>query len=213
MKHAALLLLFIIIGITSYSQTKYPIKTIFRGDSVIILSLQQSESINKRLEKSSRLDKENGRKIQEYDARIKALEATLNTKNARIDSLSNALLECLNKTEEIQYTSDTLLKQYDELNLTIYEMAVGPTLLYTLPPYKEVLFLNLKHFNMYTDADGSLVLVRMSPKEVKKYDGWREKYGNESLMHIDYHKVIRFKDFDDELIERIIWKNRRAYTK
>ena len=132
--------------------------------------------------------------------------------NVYIDSLSDVLLECWIKSEEIQYNSDTLFKQYEELNLTIYEMAVGPTLLYTLPPYNQVMFLNLKHFNMYTDSEGSLVLVRMTPKEMKKYDDWREKYGNESLMHIDYQKVIMFRNFQDELVKRIIWKNKLDYN-
>jgi hypothetical protein len=89
--------------------------------------------------------------------------------------------------ETVQYNSDTLLKQYEELNLTIYEMSVGPTLLYTLPPYKDVLFLNLKHFHMYIDSDGSLTLERMTPK------------------------VIRFRNFQDELLKQIIWKNKHSY--
>jgi uncharacterized coiled-coil protein SlyX len=163
------------------------------------------------IEKNSKLIKENNDKVQGYINKIKLLERVTGDQNAYIDSLSNVLLECWLEMEEIQYNADTLLKQYEELNLTIYEMAVGPTLLYTLPPYKDVLFLNLKHFHMYTDSDGSLILTRMSPKDMEKYDKWREKYGNESLMYIDYQKVIRFKDFQDDLIEQIIWKNKRSY--
>jgi hypothetical protein len=211
MKKVSLVLLFMLFGMLSYSQTKYPIKTIFRGDSVVILTIQQSENINRMIEKNSKLIKENNDKVQGYINKIKLLEQVTSDQNAYIDSLSNVLLECWLEMEEIQYNADTLLKQYEELNLTIYEMAVGPTLLYTLPPYKDVLFLNLKHFHMYTDSDGSLILTRMSPKDMEKYDKWREKYGNESLMYIDYQKVIRFKDFQDDLIEQIIWKNKRSY--
>ena len=211
MKKVSLVLLFMLFGMLSYSQTKYPIKTIFRGDSVVILTIQQSENINRMIEKNSKLIKENNDKVQGYINKIKLLERVTGDQNAYIDSLSNVLLECWLEMEEIQYNADTLLKQYEELNLTIYEMAVGPTLLYTLPPYKDVLFLNLKHFHMYTDSDGSLILTRMSPKDMEKYDKWREKYGNESLMYIDYQKVIRFKDFQDDLIEQIIWKNKRSY--
>lgn len=211
MRKVLLVLLFVLFGMLSYSQTKYPIKTIFRGDSVVILTIQQSDNINKMIEKNSRLIKENNAKVQEYVGRIKVLEQETNNQKADIDSLSNALLECLNSLEVVQYNSDTLLKQYDELNLTIYEMAVGPTLLYTLPPYKDVLFLNLKHFNMFIDSDGSLILERMTPSQMKKYDKWRETYGNESLMYIDYQKVIRFRNFQDELLERVIWKNKFNY--
>ncbi len=211
MKQTLLIFLFVLLGMMSYSQTKYPVKTIFKGDSVVILTIQQSDNINKMIEKNTKLIRESSKKIQEYEDKIRKLEQSTNIQNAYIDSISNVLLECWLEMETVQYNSDTLLKQYEELNLTIYEMAVGPTLLYTLPPYKDVLFLNLKHFHMYTDADGSLILTRMSPKDMVKYDMWREKYGNESLMYIDYHKVIRFKDFQDELIEQIIWKNKRTY--
>jgi uncharacterized coiled-coil protein SlyX len=212
MKKVLLVLLFVLFGMLSYSQPKYPIKTIFRGDSVVILTIQQSENINKMIEKNSKLVKENNEKVQEYVNRIKALELANSYQNAYIDSLSDVLLECWLKTEEIQYNADTLFKQYEELNLTIYEMAVGPTLLYTLPPYKDVLFLNLKHFNMFIDSDGSLILERMTPAQMKKYDNWRETYGNESLMHINYQKVIRFRNFQDELLERVIWKDKLDYN-
>jgi uncharacterized coiled-coil protein SlyX len=211
MRKVLLILLFVLFGMVSYSQTKYPIKTIFKGDSVVILTIQQSNNINKMIEKNSKSIKEYNVKIQEYESKIKELERVNNYQNAYIDSLSNVILECWVNMDTIRFNADTLLKQYEELNLTVYEMAVGPTLLYTLPPYKEVLFLNLKHFNMYTDPEGSLILVRMTPKEMKKYDEWRKKYGDESLMYIDYQKVIRFRDFQDDLIERIIWKNKRSY--
>jgi len=211
MRRLITLLFLVFIALVSQGQVKYPIKTIYKGDSVVILTIQQSNKINELLEKSSRDNKQVFKKNQEYEERIQRLEIISREQNMYIDSLSNALLQCWLENEQIQYVSDTLLKQYEELNLTIYEMSVGPTLLYTLPPYKEVLFLNLKHFNMYMDSDGSLVLVRMTPKEIEKYDEWRKKYGDESLMYVDYHKVIRFKDFQDELVRQVIWKNKRAY--
>jgi uncharacterized coiled-coil protein SlyX len=210
MKQTLLIFLFVLIGMMSYSQTKYPVKTIFKGDSVVILTIQQSDNINKMIEKNLKIIKENSNKIKEYEARIKVLEQSNSYQTAYIDSISNVLLECWLEMETVQYNSDTLLKQYEELNLTIYEMSVGPTLLYTLPPYKDVLFLNLKHFHMYIDSDGSLTLERMTPKDIRKYDNWREVYGDESLMHIDYQKVIRFRNFQDELLKQIIWKNKHS---
>ncbi len=211
MKQTLLIFLFVLLGMMSYSQTKYPIKTIFKGDSVVILTIQQSDNINKMIEKNTKLIRESSKKIQEYEDKIRKLEQSTNIQNAYIDSISNVLLECWLEMETVQYNSDTLLKQYEELNLTIYEMAVGPTLLYTLPPYKDVLFLNLKHFHMYIDSEGSLTLERMTPKDIRKYDNWREVYGDESLMHIDYQKVIRFRNFQDELLKQIIWKDKHSY--
>jgi uncharacterized coiled-coil protein SlyX len=211
MKQTLLIFLFVLLGMMSYSQTKYPVKTIFKGDSVVILTIQQSDNINKMIEKNTKLIRESSKKIQEYEDKIRKLEQSTNIQNAYIDSISNVLLECWLEMETVQYNSDTLLKQYEELNLTIYEMAVGPTLLYTLPPYKDVLFLNLKHFHMYIDSEGSLTLERMTPKDIRKYDNWREVYGDESLMHIDYQKVIRFRNFQDELLKQIIWKDKHSY--
>lgn len=211
MKQTLLIFLFVLFGMMSYSQTKYPVKTIFKGDSVVILTIQQSDNINKMIEKNLKIIKENSNKIKEYESRIKVLEQSNSDQNAYIDSISNVLLECWLEMETVQYNTDTLLKQYEELNLTIYEMAVGPTLLYTLPPYKDVLFLNLKHFHMYIDSEGSLTLERMTPKDIRKYDNWREVYGDESLMHIDYQKVIRFRNFQDELLKQIIWKDKHSY--
>ena len=49
--------LIFVIGIMLMSlsgMAQYPIKTIFKGDSVIILTIQQSEKINEILEKSSK---------------------------------------------------------------------------------------------------------------------------------------------------------------
>ena len=65
---------------------------------------------------------------------------------------------------------------------------------------------------MFIDSDGSLILERMTPAQMKKYDNWRETYGNESLMHINYQKVIRFRNFQDELLERVIWKDKLDYN-
>ena len=211
MKQTLLIFLFVLLGMMSYSQTKYPVKTIFKGDSVVILTIQQSDNINKMIDKNLKTIKDNSNRIKEYEARIKVLEHANRDQNAYIDSISNVLIECRLEMETVQYNSDTLLKQYEELNLTIYEMAVGPTLLYTLPPYKDVLFLNLKHFHMYIDSEGSLTLERMTPKDIRKYDNWREIYGDESLMHIDYQKVIRFRNFQDELLKQIIWKDKHSY--
>jgi len=94
MKQTLLIFLFVLLGMMSYSQTKYPIKTIFKGDSVVILTIQQSDNINKMIEKNTKLIRESSKKIQEYEDKIRKLEQSTNIQNAYIDSISNVLLEC-----------------------------------------------------------------------------------------------------------------------
>ena len=68
--------LIFVIGIMLMSlsgMAQYPIKTIFKGDSVIILTIQQSEKINEMLDKSSKSIKETSKKNKEYETEIEKL--------------------------------------------------------------------------------------------------------------------------------------------
>ena len=65
MKKLLLLIGLTLLSFVGYGQ--YPIKTIFKGDSVIILTIQQSEKINEMLEKSSKSIKESNNKSKEYE--------------------------------------------------------------------------------------------------------------------------------------------------
>ena len=72
----------IVVMLMSFTgMAQYPIKTIFKGDSVIILTIKQSDKINEMLEKSSKTTKENSKKVQEYEDEIKKIkEDELKTK-------------------------------------------------------------------------------------------------------------------------------------
>ena len=58
MRRLITLLFLVFIALVSQGQVKYPIKTIYKGDSVVILTIQQSNKINELLEKSSRDNKQ-----------------------------------------------------------------------------------------------------------------------------------------------------------
>ena len=73
MKKILLIVLSSLFSIAVFAQTKYPIKTIFKGDSVVILTVQQSEKINQMLEKSAMATKENRKKHKEYEDEIAKL--------------------------------------------------------------------------------------------------------------------------------------------
>jgi len=110
-------------------------------------------------------------------------------------------------TDSLQACLDTIITSYTELNKLLYDMAIGPTLLYTLPPYNEIMFLDMTYYNIYNDPDGQIVMTRMSRSEYESYKDWRSKYGNESLSKIDYQKELRFSKFEDKLTKRTIWKH------
>jgi len=65
MKKLITLLFLVFIVLTCQGQLKYPIKTIYKGDSVVILTIQQSNKINELLEKSSKINKQNNKKNQD----------------------------------------------------------------------------------------------------------------------------------------------------
>jgi hypothetical protein len=199
MKKVLLVLLFVLFGMLSYSQTKYPIKTIFRGDSVVMLSIKQSEKINEMIEKQKRVIKEMSLQISAQNKKIDSLNKINGGVNAVIDS--------------IQYIADTTYKWADEFNMVIRERAIGPCLLYTIPPYDSVFFLDLSRYRMYTiDYGEKIELELMSDKEYEEFRRLQDLYFDRYYPTVDYYKEIGFKDFDKEiqLYERAIWKNKNV---
>ena len=194
--------IFLTISLFGFSQIKYPIQTIYRGDSVVILSVKQSNEINKVIEKQKKIIREQNKKIVALNKTIDSLSRINNRVNTVIDS--------------IQYIADTTYKWADEINLVLFELAAGPSLVYTIPPYNSVYFINLDDYNMTSiDYGETIQLVKMTQKE---YDYWNElkkQYNQEYFPVVDYFKGIQFKDFEKELrlYEQKIWKNKNLLEK
>lgn len=186
--------LFTFIGI---GQIKYPIQTIYKGDSVVILSVKQSIDINRAIETQKKIIREQSRKII--------------TQNKKIDSLNFLTQGLTLKVDSVQYIADTTYKWAEELNLTIYEMAVGPSLIYTIPPYNYVYFINLDDYNMFSiDYGETIQLVKMTKKEYEELKKLQIQYNQVYTPKIDYFKGIQFREFEKELrlYEQKIWKNK-----
>ena len=118
--------------------------------------------------------------------------------------------------DSIQYVADTIYKWADELNLVIWEMATGPSLLYMVPPYNEILFLNLDHYNIYSiDYGNEISLVKMTDSEFEEWERLRIEYNQKYYPIIDYHKGIGFRNFEDKtrLYPQRIWKNKNLLDK
>jgi hypothetical protein len=186
----------------SLGQLKYPIQTIYKGDSVVILTIKQSFDINKGIETQRKIIREQNRKIQ--------------AQNRKIDSLTNTITKLNSAVDSIQYIADTTYKWADEINLVLFEMAAGPSLVYTIPPYNSIYFINLDDYNMFSiDYGETIQLVRMTPKEYDYWNKLKKQYNQEYYPAVDYFKGIQFKDLEKELrlYEQRIWKNKNLLEK
>ena len=198
MKNLFLLILIIMLPILGYGQ--YPIKTIFKGDSVIILTIQQSEKINEMLEKSSKSIKETSKKNKEYDEEIEKLKTALTNQNAYIDSLSDLLLERWTCNEDI----------YDSL----WTWALGPSIIYTLYPDDSTVYvMDLSHYYMATN-DFGIILARMTDKEYIKYQAFISKYGLSEEAFWRFRNEMKVKRLnDDKMKDKREWKTKMTIEK
>jgi len=198
MKKIVSVLCLFLVSLIGYSQ--YPIKTIFRGDSVIILTVDQSEKINQALEKNSKASKENSKKIKESEKEIQDLKKTIEKQNYYIDSLSK------------------LLTEYKEGNNDLYDSlwiwSLGPSLIYTeYPDDSAVYVMDLSHYYMTTD-DFGIIMVRMSDKEYEKYQDFITRYGITEEAFWKFRNEIRIKKLSNAVIrEKKVWKHKRKNKK
>lgn len=193
MKKLLLIVLSSLFSMTVFAQTKYPIKTIFKGDSVVILTVQQSEKINQMLEKSAVATKENRKKNKEYEDEIAKLSKIISNQNAYIDSLSNVLLECRTVG--------------DELSDSLWKWAIGPSLVYTQYPDDTTLYvMDLSHYYMTTD-DFGIIMVRLSDREYAKYQEFIARYGLSEDAFWRFRNEMRIKKLSDaEVKQKRVWK-------
>ena len=198
MKKPGLALCLFLISIIGYSQ--YPIKTIFRGDSVIILTIDQSEKINETIEKNSKSSKENSKKLKESEKKIEDLEKIVNKQNLYIDSLSK------------------LISEYKDGNNNFYDSlwvwSLGPSLIYTrYPDDSTVYVMDLSHYYMTTD-DFAIIMTRMSDKEYEKYLEFISRYGLTEEAFWRFRNEVKIERLSDsEMLEERVWKYRRKDKK
>ena len=195
-------LIFLMISSVTMGQLKYPIQTIYRGDSVVIITIKQSLDINKGIETQRKIIREQNKKIL--------------SQNKKIDSLNNIITKLSGDVDSIQYIADTTYKWADEINLVLFEMAAGPSLVYTIPPYNYIYFINLDDYNMFSINYGETIqLVRMTPKEYEYWNKLKKQYNQEYYPAVDYFKGIQFKDLEKELrlYKQKIWKNKNLLEK
>ena len=208
--------LIFLIGIMLISlsgMAQYPIKTIFKGDSVIILTIQQSEKINEMLENSSKSIKETNKKSKEYEEEIQGLIDLLSKQNLIIDSLTSQLSvrDSINDTLSAKLSEKIKISENESaIADSLWKWALGPTLIYTQYPDDDNVYLfDLSHYYMTTDNFG-IVMSKMNERDFKKYKEFIETYGVDEKaiwkfkneMNIEYLSNIKME-------EKKVWKYKR----
>ena len=199
MKKIGCLIVMLMFALSGLGQNQYPIKTIYRGDSVVILTVQQSEQINAAISKATKNNTDSRAKLQEKEAEITKLHQIITEKDACIDSLSDVLLNYVNRLDSVNSITDSL-----------WVWALGPTLIYTQYPDDSTVYLmDLSHYYMTTD-DFGIIMVRMSDREYQKYLSFVERYGLSEEAFWQFKNEIRIKKLvDAEVQKRRVWKYKK----
>ena len=201
MKKLLLLISLMLVSFVGYSQ--YPIKTIFKGDSVIILTIEQSEKINAMIEKNSKSIKEVNKKNKEYEQEIEKINKKIVEQQNYIDSIV-----CLSaKQVEVK-------QEYPEVMDSLWKWALGPTLIYTeFPDDSTIYIMDLSQYYMTTD-DFGIVMVKMSEREYKEYQEFVKTYGLNELGVWRFRSDMKIKPMSEgDMEKRRVWKFKGDFNK
>ena len=189
-----LVIIFCLFTSVIVGQVKYPIQTIYKGDSVVILSIKQSVDINRAIETQKKIIREQSRKITSLNNKIDSLNKTIDNIPAMLDS--------------IRYVADTTYKWADELNMTLWEYANYGSFIYTMVPYDKLYFVNLDDYNLYTRDYGNIIVFEKMTKS--EYGQYKELRGDYVLSPAkNYFHNLQFLDFNGitRRYESWIWKS------
>ena len=162
-----LVIIFVIIWGTCYSQPSYPIQTILKGDSVVILTKKQSDNINLLID-NQRI------RIQNFKTEIKSITDTNNVlkneivvKENIIDSLKNVL-----SNKNTNY--DSLINKMDTLESWILDLSINNGYLYYSWQDSTVKVIDLSSYMMILNRKtGNYSLIDRGNTFDINY--WREK--------------------------------------
>ena len=157
--------LFLILIFPQILFAQYPIQTIFKGDSVVILTLKQSEDINKSIEKTKDINRENKNKISQLYKLIDSLNQVINTKNKEISYL--------------EYKKDSIQKENEEFVDSIWMWSLSPSIIFTRTQSDSFLYIiDLSRYYLTTD-DYGIFLPRISNSDYKEFLTFLKSNGEE----------------------------------
>ena len=161
-----LLICFMLMSFVGYTQ--YPIKTIFKGDSVIILTIEQSEKINAMIDKKVAEVKE----IRKRESKSKVINDSLSQIN-QILLEENRVLKQINGIQQSFIDSITRISKGSESTNryvldSLWNWALGPSIIYTQYPDDTTIYvMDLSEYYLI-NYDFGYSLQKMSKREFKK---------------------------------------------
>jgi hypothetical protein len=183
--HFSELFLFLFLNsLVSYSQN-YPVQTVLKGNSVVILTTEQYDDVN--LLMANQRARVNFYK-NELEAQEKYMDSITKVFHEKIDSIDSLNEVLINRLEDCDSISTKLIT----MEQWLYERSVDNSYLYYSYLESTVKFIDLGSYVLYgTRRDGSFGLIRRGPVsedlEWKKYNrsvkdeplpNWESSYKN-----------------------------------
>ena len=207
-----LLICFMLISFVGYTQ--YPIKTIFKGDSVIILTIEQSEKINAMIDKKVAEVKE----IRKRESKSKVINDSLSQIN-QILLEENRVLKQINGIQQSFIDSITRISKGSESTNqyvldSLWNWALGPSIIYTQYPDDTTIYvMDLSEYYLI-NYDFGYSLQKMSKREFKKYRKFVETYGVNEAAWFEFRSKIKIQRMNSEdATKRKVWKYRTKWNR
>ena len=207
-----LLICFMLMSFVGYTQ--YPIKTIFKGDSVIILTIGQSEKINAMIDKKIAEVKE----IRKRESKSKVINDSLSQIN-QILLEENRVLKQINGIQQSFIDSITRISKGSESTNqyvldSLWNWALGPSIIYTQYPDDTTIYvMDLSEYYLI-NYDFGYSLQKMSKREFKKYRKFVETYGVNEAAWFEFRSKIKIQRMNSEdATKRKVWKYRTKWNR
>ena len=203
---------FMLMSFVGYTQ--YPIKTIFKGDSVIILTIGQSEKINAMIDKKVAEVKE----IRKRESKSKVINDSLSQIN-QILLEENRVLKQINGIQQSFIDSITRISKGSESTNryvldSLWNWALGPSIIYTQYPDDTTIYvMDLSEYYLI-NYDFGYSLQKMSKREFKKYRKFVETYGVNEAAWFEFRSKIKIQRMNSEdATKRKVWKYRTKWNR
>lgn len=209
-----LLICFMLMSFVGYTQ--YPIKTIFKGDSVIILTIEQSNKINTMIDKKVeevRELKKRELKLKYTNDSITQINKLLTESNIRLEQLSSQQNQLIDSI--YGFLIDTNFNEQHVLD-SLWYWALNPSLIYTQYPDDSTIYvMDLSEYYLEYSDDG-FQLTKMSKRQYKNYKKFIETYGVNQMAWFEFRSKIKIhtlgsQDYTNRKIKK--YKTRWRYKK
>ena len=209
-----LLICFILMSFVGYTQ--YPIKTIFKGDSVIILIIEQSNKINSMIDKKVA----EVREIKKRELKLKVANDSLIELNRLLTENNDKLQQLVSQQNQLidsiyGFLIDTNFNEQHVLD-SLWYWALNPSLIYTQYPDDTTIYvMDLSEYYLEYSDDG-FQLTKMSKRQYKNYKKFIETYGVNQMAWFEFRSKIKIhtlgsQDYTNRKIKK--YKTKWRYKK